>query len=152
MLDLLADRKHEEFRKDRDAILVALPLSDGDFAAFEIDVLDSESQSLEDAHSGAVEKRGHEMHRAGELVEQVPDFARGEDDWEAAFRLCACEVLEPRQIDGEDFAIEEEKCGEGLVLSGWSDLSGDGEVREKGLDFIRRQLTGLQRLLLESGS
>ena len=25
-------------------------------------------------------------------------------------------------------------------------------VREKGLDFIRRQLTGLQRLLLESGS
>ena len=56
------------------SVFVTLAVADGDVAEVEVDVLDSESEALEDAHPGAVEQHDDELDGAFEADEEGGDL------------------------------------------------------------------------------
>ncbi len=75
--------------------------------------------------------------RAGHGSEDALGFVFGEDGGKALRAVSADGVNGVVQFFLEDFAIEEEDGGEGLVLGGGSDVFLDGEVGEEVLYFGR---------------
>lgn len=72
--------------------------------------------------------------------EQGGDFAAIEHDREMFAWRSAHELVEPRQVDVQDLAVEEQEGGEGLVLRGRRAAFGDGEVGQEGSDLVGAEL------------
>lgn len=53
------------------------------------------------------------------------------------------------EFGAEEFLVEEEEGGEGLVLGAGCDISLDGQVGEKGVDFAVGELAGVDPLAVE---
>ena len=70
-----------------------------------------------------------------------------EDNRQAARRLRPHDAIEPRKIDGEDLAIEEEERALGLVLRRCSHVEIDREMREKALDVAGPEFTGIATIV-----
>lgn len=106
----------DDGRQHRHSVLIALAGADDDLIAGEVDVLDPEAAALEHAQACSVEQAGHESGWAGEAVEERAHLVAREDHRESHGALGADDVVEPRQIDAEDVAVEEEKRAQRLVL------------------------------------
>jgi hypothetical protein len=107
----------------RDAVLVALAAADDDLIGGEVDVLDAQATTLEDAQARSVKQAGHEPWRAVEPVEHNTDFVTGRDDWKALRAFGAYGVVEPGQGDVEHVAVEEQERAQRLVLRGGRDAT-----------------------------
>ncbi len=126
-----------------DAVLVALAVADGDGAEREVDVLDSETEALEDAHPGAVEEENDELDGAFDAAEEGGDLFAAEDGGQALGLAGADDVVDPGRVELEDLAVEEEDGAEGLALGGGGDVVVDGEVGEEAVDLAGVELAGV---------
>ena len=75
------------------------------------------------------------------------DFKRGEDDWKLVAGLGPDGV--ELEFGAEEFLVQEEECGECLVLGAGSDLSVDSEMGEEGIDLAVGELAGVDPLSVE---
>ena len=91
------------------AIFVALAVSDGDVPEVEVDILNSELEALEDAHAGAIEQENDELDGALQAGKESRNLFAAKDGWESLWLPCTDNVIDPRRIDLEDFAVEEEQ-------------------------------------------
>jgi len=69
----------------------------------------------------------------GDVREERTDFVDGEDDGQA-LRIFRSDGVDVWQLDFQDFLIEEEQGGEGLVLGAGGDVFFDGEVGKESFD------------------
>ena len=123
--------------------LAALAVADRDVAEVEVHVLDAQAQALEDAHAGAVEQEHDQLDGALEAGEDGGDLVPGEHGGQALGLAGADQVVDPRGVELEDLAVEEEDGAEGLALGGGGDSSADGEVGEEGVDLVGGELPGV---------
>jgi hypothetical protein len=76
---------------------------------------------------------GHQFVDAVQVIQEAEDLVPGEDGGET-FGPFGRGEEDGVNLFVEDFAVEEEEGGEGLVLGGGGDVSFHGEVGEEGLD------------------
>jgi hypothetical protein len=130
-------------------VLVALAGAHRDCGAREVDVLDAQVQRFEQAQARAVEQAADEAGRAGEKGEHGGHLGAVEDDRQMLPPVGAHQVVEPRQVEAERVAVEEEKRGEGLVLGGGRDPFVDGQVRQEGRDVGRAEFARVPAMVME---
>jgi hypothetical protein len=113
------------------AVAVGLGVANGDESVLDVEILDAQAQRFEQSQSAAVEKAGDEVRRAVQFGEDAQAFvmAEGGLDVGAFLRAQGVHIAEG---DGENFLIEEQKGGKGLILSGSGNLLAGSEVGEEG--------------------
>jgi len=122
-------------REDGDTVAAAFAVPDGDLPPGEVDILDAQSATLQQAEAGAVHQG---RHQRGDTVHPRQDCAHlilCEDDRDSRRAAGARGVLEALQRLAEDLSIEEEQGAEGLVLGGCGDLELDREMDEELADL-----------------
>ena len=136
----------EALGKHGNAVFLPFTIAGNQAVLFEVDVLDSQANTFNEAQAGAVENLCHELVNAGEGVDDAQGFAFGKDGGEALGLLGAngSNVIE-RLV--ENFAIEKENGAEGLVLGGGSDFALSGEVGDKDFDFGNAHVFGVALLV-----
>jgi hypothetical protein len=82
VLEVGSKRADESDGQRSEAVLFALAVAHANFSSFEVEVFDAESGALEQAQSGAVEERRHEVGGAVKSRQHCCHFRRGEDDWD----------------------------------------------------------------------
>jgi hypothetical protein len=92
--------------EDRAPVAISLSGTDDEDSTAEVDILDPQPQTLEQAESRAVQKAGGEAVGAAESFEYAADLLLGHDDWEPPRQPRADDVLEPRQFLFQYLAIE----------------------------------------------
>jgi len=78
-----------------------------------------------------------------EPLEDGTDLVPRQHDGQVLEPLGPDNIVEPRELDAEHFAIEEEQGAQGLVLGGGRDLVVDGERCQEGADFGGAHLGGV---------
>jgi len=130
------------------AVFASFPFADDDLFAGEVEVFDAEAAGFHQAEPGTVEQAGDGVLRAcRDEPEDGGDFKRGEDDGKFVAGLGPDGV--EFEFGTEEFLIEEEQGGEGLVLGAGGDLSVDSEVGEEGVDFAVGELVGVDPFAVE---
>jgi len=132
--DLALQVGDDGFGQRDNAVFFALAIADGDALVLKVNILDSQADAFHEAQAGAVEELGHEFVGSVQLADEAENFFAAEDGGDASGTFGGGEE------DGfdflvEDFAVEEEDGGEGLILGGGRDAAVVGEVEEEGLDF-----------------
>jgi hypothetical protein len=84
----------------------------------------------------------HQFVDAVQAVQEAADLVPGEDGGEALGPFGRGEE-DGVHLFGEDFAVEEEKGAEGLVLGGGGDVPLHGQVGQEGLDLGGAHLGGV---------
>jgi hypothetical protein len=79
-------------------------------------------------------------------------FVSREDHRRVRGLLGALHVVDPRQLNAEDFAIHEENGVQRLVLSGCRDFAANCEVAEEGAECVRTELGGWMTTMEEDVS
>ena len=93
----------------------------------EVNVLDPEPAAFEHAKARAVEQAGHEVRHAIEPLKHGADLIAGEDDGEAFGALGAHDAVEPRQVDLQHVAVQEQEGAQRLVLGRGRDAAIHGQ-------------------------
>jgi hypothetical protein len=127
-------RAHPEGRR-RHAITPALALAHADLEACEIEILDSERQTLEQPESRAVQQRRHEPAGTLELPQNGAHLVLREDDRKPARSSRSDDLGEHGSAHAQDFAIQEDECIQGLVLRRCGHAPIDSEMRQESLDL-----------------
>jgi hypothetical protein len=65
--EVRVERRHELSREHRDAVFLALPLTDRDLVELEVEILHPQPQRLQQAQPGSVQKPGHQTMITAEL-------------------------------------------------------------------------------------
>jgi hypothetical protein len=76
-------------------------------------------------------------------LENRPDFFSGEDHREAQGTLRAYEVVEPRDVQFEHVAVEEQERAESLVLGGRRHVVVDRQGAQEGRELGRAHVGGV---------
>src|SRR5207247_6677047 len=98
-------------RQHCNAILVALAATDDDLVGGEVDILDAEPAALEHAEPGAIEQAGHEARHAVEPLEHGAYLVAREDDGQPLGALGAYDAVEPREVELQPVAVQEQPAG-----------------------------------------
>jgi hypothetical protein len=114
----------------------------------EIEVLNPEPAALQDAETSAVKQARHEVRHAGEPQKDGSDLLTGQDDGEPFGSLGAYHGVEPRQVDGQDLAVEEQEGAQSLILGRRGD-PGVNRQRSKELRDLRRAHLGRMAFAVE---
>jgi len=75
---LRLQRPDQVFWQHRDTVLPALAVTNQQFAAVELDVLDTQPQPFQQTHAGAVEQRSQQTRGARRFRDQPTHFGRRE--------------------------------------------------------------------------
>jgi hypothetical protein len=118
------------------AVAVGLGVANGDEGVLNIEVLDTQAQRFEQSQSAAVEKAGDEVRRAVQFGEDAQAFVMAEVGLDVG-AFPGAEGMQITEGDAEDFLVEKQKGGEGLVLSRSRDLLMYGEMGKEGFDLWR---------------
>jgi len=141
-LNLRLEAGDQAFRKWNSAVLFPFAIADDDLPAVEIDVFDADSAGFHESQAGAIHESGDEADGTlRHLEKDAPYFVSAEDDGQTRREFGAGGIEFDFLV--EDFAKEEEECGEGLVLGTGGDLSLDGEVSEEVIDFAAGHFRGV---------
>jgi hypothetical protein len=116
------------------AVAVGLGVANGHEGVLNIEVLDTQAQRFEQSQSAAVEKASDEVRRAVQFGEDAQAFVMAEVGLDVGAFLRA-QGVHIADGDGEDFLIEEQKGGKGLMLSGSGDLLASSEMGEEGFNL-----------------
>jgi hypothetical protein len=144
-LQLLAQTVFQARGQWNRAVFGSLAISDDQLPAIEIQILDAQPAGIHDAQAGTVHQAGdlaHDTWRDGS--QKLPDFFAAQDDGQSFGLLSADRV----ELDFllEDFAIEEQECGECLILSAGRHFSLDGQVGQEFVNFIASQFAWMPPL------
>jgi hypothetical protein len=118
------------------AVAVGLGVANGDEGVLNIEVLDTQAQRFEQSQAAAVEKASDEVRRAIQFGEDAQAFVMAEGGLDVG-AFPGAEGMQITEGDAEDFLVEKQKGGEGLVLSRSRDLLMYGEMGKEGFDLWR---------------
>ena len=83
----------------------------------EVDVFDAQAQCFEQPHAGAVEQADDEaVGVCRQVAQQGGGFSLGEDGGQVFAGLCAGDAVQPWQVSVQDFLVQKQQGGQGLVL------------------------------------
>jgi len=117
-------------------VAIRLGVVDGDERILKVEVLDAQAQGFEEAQATAVEETGDEIGCAVQLGEDTQAFVMAEVGLDVG-AFPGAEGMQITEGDAEDFLVEKQKGGEGLVLSRSRDLLMYGEMGKEGFDLWR---------------
>ncbi len=123
-------------REKGHAIAVGLGVANGDESVLEVEVLDAQAQSFEQPQAAAVEKASDKVRRAIQFGEDAQAFVMAEAGLDVGAFLRA-QGVHIADGDAEDFLVEEQKGGKGLMLSGSGNLLASSEMGEEGFNLWR---------------
>ena len=115
----------------RQAILPPLAVTDHELVHREIDVLDSQPTALQQAQARTVQQNRHEPRDAVEALKDGANLMAGEHDRQVLGPLGSDHVLEPRELDTEHLAVEEQERAQRLILCRGGNLLPNREGREE---------------------
>lgn len=115
-------------------VAVGLGIADDDERVLEVEVLDAQAQSLQEPQAAAIEEAGDEIGCTFQVGEDAEAFVVAEVGLNIGAFLGA-EGVQIAKGDAENFLVEEQKGGKGLVLGGGRDLLLGGEVGEESLNL-----------------
>lgn len=149
---LVREGVHELLGEYGSAVVAAVGVAHEDFALFEIQVLDSQAESLEQPQASAVEERGGQARRAMHAGKDRGDFGTGENDGDTdraarAWHTVQCAERAPENID-----IEEQERVQRLILRGGGNASLGGQVREERGDLTFAQDVWVSAVVKEDES
>ena len=133
--ELVHEGHESALGKYRHPISVALPTAYGQHTFGDVDVLDSQSESLTQPEPGAIEKGRDEARDPEHRAEHDGDFVAREHFGEPMRPLRAHDVVAHGEGESQDLVVEELQRGEGLVLRRGRDVTVHGEGGEEGADF-----------------
>lgn len=133
----------QRLRQHRDAILGAFSAPHCDRAASKVDILDAQSDTFHQAHPGAIKQARHQQVCALEVSEQAIDLGARHDDGHALRHLRPGHALEPRQLNRQHLAVQEQQGRQRLVLGRGADLAVDREVAQKIFDLGCAHVLGM---------
>jgi len=142
-------RGGERVGQHRHPVLETFPFAHEDLAARKVDILHPQTQTLHDAHAGAVEQPQDQAGGALDEHQQALDFFRRENDRQAFRSLRRFNVIQPRQLGYQYLLVEEEQGALRLVLSRCRNTPRDGKVSEKRLDLVRPHFTRVPLVVKE---
>jgi hypothetical protein len=122
-------------RQHRHPILPPLAVADDDLVRREVDVLHAQVTAFQQPKSRAVQEEGHEAWHAVEPLKDGAHLLTRQDDGQMLGPLGSDDIVEPRELDAEHLAIEEEQCAQGLVLGGGRDVLVNRERGQEGGDL-----------------
>ena len=134
---LLLQRQDQTLRENRHSVFVAFATANDDFPSLEFNVLYAERQSFHQPHSTAVEHRGDQPHGATHVIQKPAHLRRSQHDRKTARVLNRDDLIQPRQLDLKDGAVQEQNCRLRLCLSRSSHFTLDCQVVKK-LGHLRR--------------
>ena len=119
-----------------DTIVFALAIADDDLVVSKVQIFDTQPQDFHQAQAGAVHDLGKQAENAIQPVDHFFGFLFGQDG-RNVFRFLRANGADNGliQLHIQDVAIEKEDGAEGLILSGGSYFSLQGEVGNEGVDF-----------------
>jgi hypothetical protein len=127
-------------RRHRHPVAAALGVAGGDVAEVEVEVLDSKSKALEDAHAGAVEKKDHKLGGSLEVRQNCRHLVAAEDGRQAARLAGTDHIVEPVELDLEHMAVEKEDRRKRLALGRYGHPALHGEVGEEAVEVVSVEL------------
>lgn len=119
-LEMFTKIGNQRRRQHRDAVLLALRVTDGDLAAHQVEILDSKLQALQEPHAGSVKRANHQPLNSGQ----------------------------PWQLDLEAHAIQKQDCGKRLVVGRCRDPIPHRQTRKKVLHFRRSHLAWMSSVVV----
>jgi hypothetical protein len=119
----------------RHAVLSSLAVSYRDLPACEVDVLDSEPATLQEAQPGTVEERRHQPRDSPHPRQDRLDLLKGQDQRQANGPLRPDHAVETGDLTTQDLAVQEQQGTERLVLRGRADPPPGGETGEELRDL-----------------
>ena len=133
-----------QFREDRggqgrDAVLSAFSLTNSQLASFQVDILDTELNALEQAHAAAVEHGDDQSRRPGKLREYCSYFVTSQDRGQGRRRAHPGDLRDRREWCAQHLAVQEQECRQWLVLGGGADVAVNGQGREEPRDIVGRK-------------
>ena len=134
-------------RQHHDTVFAALAFAHDDGAAVEIDVLDTQAQTFQQPHPGAIEQAADDAMRVAaepslvvEPVQQQPHLLQREHGRQAPVLARPADFGHPGQLLAEDLLIQEQQRRQGLPVGACRHLPVRHQPTQKGLDFRLRQL------------
>lgn len=134
---LRLQRASQAVRHHGAAVFVSLPFPYHQQVRGKVDVLDTQTQRLQQPQSPTVEDGGHQTPSALEVREQRSDLLSEKDDRETLRTRGSHDVIEPRQRIVEHVAIEKYQRTESLSLRGRTDSPSNGQMGKEGIHVIR---------------
>ena len=115
-LEMLREVVLDHARKHRQSVLAALAAADRDLVRREVEVLDAQPAAFQESKARSVEQERNQAWHAIHAIDHRPDLVAREHGGKVLRALGSDQVVEPRQLDVENLAIEEQERVEGLVL------------------------------------
>ncbi len=143
LLKVALQRGNQAIRQHGEAVFIALAAADGELALLKIKVFDAQPETLGEAQAAAVEQLGHQLVGLGQLGDDPAGFSDGEDDGQMFGFLGAKGVDGASEFLAQDFPVEKEQGGEGLVLGGGGHVLLNGQVGEEGFNLRDAHLFGV---------
>ena len=119
------------------------PLPFHDQVGPEVDVLDAQARTFEQAQAGAVEQQDQEVGDAAEVLQDGSDLVPGHDNRQVLRPPGTHHLVKPRQVLLEHHAVEKEQGRQRLVLGGGGDVPLDGQRGQELRDFPGPHLDGI---------
>jgi hypothetical protein len=126
--------------KEGDAVFSALGVTYDQVAGAEVDVLDPQARTLEQAKTGAVQELRHEEGNAAHLAEHAPHLVTREHERETVRARRAREIVDPRRRRSQRVPVQEGDRTERLNVSGRTDTALARQAFEEGANVVRSEL------------
>jgi hypothetical protein len=118
-------------RKDRRAVLLALPASNHNLASLEIDVFDVKLEAFLKSQSSAVQESDDDPAGTIELFHDARDFVMAQHDRHTNRHAGAGHVFDAADLRVQHVTVQEQDRAERLTLRRSADVTGGGEPRQK---------------------
>ena len=116
-------------------VLATLSVAHGDLIALEVHVFDPQAQAFQQPHAGAVQQCAHQARGPVEFVQDRIDFLAGQHDRQPALPTGPNDTSDLAQRAIQDFVVEEQEGGQGLVLSRGGHTIADGQVGQERVNL-----------------
>ena len=127
--------------KQGDTVLLPFAVSDNELPADEVDVLGSQTRTLEEPQSRSVKERRHELRDSAHLIEDGVDFDLAQDNGYVPGASRANQVLDPRRRRSQDSRIEKHERTERLMVGRCTGPAPIREVVQKAFDVRCTQVS-----------
>lgn len=127
-------------------VTVGFGVVNGEGEVSKVNVLDPQPQAFRKAQAGTVHEASGQIGDAAEVVENAANFSR---------RQVGLDVVGFLGAEGGDIAerllehlgIEEQQCGQGLILGAGRDFQVSNQVSQEGFHFGLAQVVGVAQFV-----
>jgi len=120
-------------RQHRDAVLSALAVPDQDLQPGELHILQPQARPFHHPHARAIQQPQNQRRRPGGSLENRPHLVHREHHGQSTRLLRLLHIVQPRELDAEDFPIQKQERRLGLVLRRGGDVTHDRQMRQERL-------------------